>query len=117
MPAPRPFKYGDKDYLQRLNDMLNVLMPAVPGPVNANRAVTFDDNGQIIDCSAALTLTPDATTLVDGFNCVVNANSGGTVTITAPFIDNTASKTITVGNGALITCNGVKYRIARFAIV
>jgi len=112
-----PFTHDQEDYIDRLNDLIYTFTPRKGGAnVTANTQLVLADNGSMIDCTAALTLTMGVSTLVDGWMVFVNAISGGTVTITAPFVDGTSSKTVTVGNGAIISCNGVSYRIFRGAI-
>jgi hypothetical protein len=116
--ATRPFDQNDRNILDMLNDMMNVGMPRPgdpPADIAVNTQLRFETHfGTVLDCVAAVTITAHADTLFDGFNCFVNALNG-TVTLTLPFIDNTASKTITQGNSAIISCNGTKYRIARMA--
>jgi hypothetical protein len=121
MPLQRPFDQADRNVLDMLNDLMSVGMPrptdvnGVPYNIGANVQLLAGEHfGCVLDCTAAVTITANADTLFDGFNCTIYALSG-TVTLTMPFIDNTASKTITVGNAAVISCNGTKYRIARMA--
>lgn len=120
MPLLRPFDQQDRDLISMLNDMIPVGMPrpidinGAPYDIAANLQLQVNEHfGTVLDCTAAVTITAHADTLFDGFNVFVNA-IGGLVTLNLPFIDNTASKTIAAGNGALISCNGTKYRIARF---
>jgi hypothetical protein len=121
MPHRRPFDGNERNVPDMLNDMENVLMPRayngadVPADITADFQMTMDNaNGCMLDCMAAVTLTADASATVDGFSCVVNAFNG-LVTLTLPFKDNTASKTIATGNSALISCDGLKWRIFRGA--
>lgn len=114
--AERTFDFGKRDYLDRLNDLEQVYMPSVSDALLlASRGLSNADNGYQIDCGAALTLTPDTSTQKDGWSVFVNAIAGGTVTINAAFVDGTTSKTVTVGNSAVISyrAGSSKYRIAR----
>lgn len=116
MPTPT-FYYGQEDYFQRLNDLVSSLMPRCgepPGPVSANKLLELEDNGTMVDCTAALTLTASPSTLVDGWACVVNAQ-GGIVTLTMPFVGGASTTTIPNGASALLSCNGTTYRLARMA--
>jgi hypothetical protein len=129
MATRRPFAYGSKDYIDRLNDIATVGMPRVltdpndfnsaPAPVQFGRTMKFNDNGQVFDCTAALTLFVDPDTLVDGWSVFVNA-IGGTVTINTVGVGSFQSaggtiKTISAGNCAVISSDGTAYRIFRMA--
>jgi hypothetical protein len=131
--ATRPFEYGRRDYISRLNDIYNSGLPRVradpadpdsPGvDVSASRQMRLGDNGCIVDVRASCTITFHAECLVDGFSIFVNAIAG-TATINpvaaggVTFVDGTATnKTITAGNAAIISSNGIGFRIFRMSAV
>jgi hypothetical protein len=130
MATARPFDYGKKDYIDRLNDLYNSGIPKVrtsatdpdaPGTdVTASRQMRLGDNGCCADCKGAgIVITFNADCLLDGFSVCINAVSGGSVTINpvvqagVTFQDGTTSKTIAVGNAAIISSDGVGFRIFR----
>jgi hypothetical protein len=129
----RPFDYGMKNYIDRLNDLYNTGVPRVrtdpadpdtPGTdVTASRQMRLADNGCCADCrGATITITFHPECLVDGFSMLINAVSGGSVTMSVAgvgfFIDGAGtqtSKTIAVGNAAIISSDGIGFRIFRMA--
>lgn len=112
MATARPFDYGSKDYIERLNDLAAGFMPATD-PITVDTEVSLDDNGSIIAFGAAAEVTFNADAMRNGFGVMIVADSGGTVTITAPFVGGDTSKEVTVGNAALVVCNGTAFRIFR----
>lgn len=129
MATNRPFEYGGQDYLDRLNDLFNMGMPRVrtdpDDPESAGTTVLVDrvlkegDNGCVADCMASVTLTFDETCLLDGWGMFVYAISGtttiSTASVGATFVGGSDSKTVTAGNAAFISCDGVSFRIFRFS--
>lgn len=130
MATTRPFEYGKKDYIDRLNDLYNsgipkvrtsALDPDAPGTdVTASRQMRLGDNGCCADCKAGgITISFHSECLIDGFSVCINAVSGGTVTVDpaalpgVKFMDGTTTKAITVGNAAIISSDGVAFRIFR----
>lgn len=128
MATSRPFEYGKKDYIDRLNDLYTMGMPKVrsnpldpdsPGvDVTASRQMRLGDNGCCADCRAALTITFHPECLVDGFSVIINAVSGGSVVMNVSgaglFIDSGGTtKTIAIGAAAIISSDGVGFRIFR----
>lgn len=129
----RPFDYGMKNYIDRLNDLYNTGVPRVrtdsadpdsPGSdVTVSRQMRLADNGCCADCrGATITITFHPECLVDGFSMIIYAVSGGVVTVSvagvATFIDTTGtstSKTISLGNAAIISSDGIGFRIFRMS--
>lgn len=69
----------------------------------SSRTVALADNGMVLRCTSALTLTlPTAGTLPDGFNCMVLQASTGQVTFGGTF-SNRNSFTKTAGQFAITT--------------
>jgi hypothetical protein len=129
--ANRPFDYGKKDYIDRLNDLYSSGIPKVrtdatnpdaPGTdVTASRQMKLGDNGCCADCKGgSITITFHPECVIDGFSVCIYAVSGGTVTVNVAayagvtFIaDGLVSKSIAVGNAAIISCDGIGFRIFR----
>jgi hypothetical protein len=126
----RPFDYGRKDYIDKLNNLYNTGIPRVrTDPANpdaagtdvtASRQMKLGDNGCCVDCrGTGITISFAAECLVDGFAVTINAVSGGSVTISTAslgvnFLDGaTSSKTMSVGNAAIISSDGIGFRIFR----
>jgi len=131
MATSRPFEYGKKDYIDRLNDIYTSGMSRVRADpldpdsggvdVTASRQMRLGDNGCCCDVRASATISFHPECLVDGFSIVVNAIVG-TATINAvasagvTWVDGTtANKTVTVGNAAIISSNGIGFRIFRMS--
>lgn len=123
------FNYGDDDYLAKLNDLASIGMPrmlqdrqdpdSVPGPILVDRHLYFEDNGQVADVTASMTFTFDVGCVQDGWAFFVHVKTGTATINLAPlgitFMDGVASKTVTAGNAAIISCNGSQFRIFRFS--
>jgi len=130
MATNRPFDYGKKDYIDRMNDLYNTGIPRVrTDPANpdaagtdvtASRQMRLGDNGCCCDVrGTGVVITFHAECLVDGFSVIVNAISGASVSISVAslgvaFIDGVATtKSIAVGNAAIISSDGIGFRIFR----
>lgn len=130
MATNRPFDYGKKDYIDRLNDLYNTGLPRVRSDptnidsagtdVTASRQMRLGDNGCCADCrGTTITISFHPECVVDGFSMLINNVSGGSITISttsagALFIDSgTATKTMAVGNCAMISSDGIGFRIMR----
>lgn len=127
MATQRPFDYGTRDYLDRLNDLYNGGMPRLRAdpndptsagvPVSADRQLVFNDTDCVADVLATCNLTFNASCLADGWLVFVHVVAG-TATLNvamagAAFVDGPTSKTILAGNAAIISCNGTGFRIWR----
>ena len=135
MATNRPFEYGRKDYIDRLNDLVNAGMTKVRSnpldpdsagvDVTASRQMKLGDNGCCADCRGAgivITFAPEC--LLDGFSVCVNCISGGVtvnlVGLTNVFFLDTAAvttKSVTPGNAAIISSDGIGFRIFRMGTV
>lgn len=127
MASSRPFDYGDRDYIDNLNDLFNTGVPKIRADsadpesagvdISADRQLVFDDNGTIADVTGSCTLTFNVSTLQDGWGMFVHVLTGtATINVStsgALFRDGASSKTITAGNSAFISSDGVGYRIFR----
>jgi hypothetical protein len=125
--ALRPFDYGKKDYIDRLNDLVNSGMtrvrtsasdPDAPGTdVTASRQMRLGDNGCCADVrGSGVIFTLHAECLVDGFSFLVNVVSGSASVNVAGiglFLDGTNTKAVSVGNAAIISSDGIGFRIFR----
>lgn len=127
MATNRPFNFGDRNYLDDLNDLANSGIPRVRADptdpdsaavnVSADRQMTFDDNGYIADVTASCTISFNSSCLSDGWSMFVHVVTG-TLTLSATpagttFVGGVATKSVTAGNAALISCNGTTFRIFR----
>jgi hypothetical protein len=130
----RPFDYGKKDYIDRLNDLYtqgmtrvrtSALDPDAPGTdVTASRQMRLGDNGCCADVRASnVVFTLHAECLVDGFSFVINVVTGSASVNVAGigfFTDSggtPTSKSISVGNAAIISSDGIGFRIFRMTAV
>jgi hypothetical protein len=133
MATARPFDYGRRDYIDRMNDLYNSGLPRVRSDpadpdspavdVTASRQMRLGDNGCCADCrGATITISFHPECLVDGFSVFVNVVSGSTVSVNpvatggVTWVDatnSTAPKSIAVGNAAIISSNGIGFRIFR----
>jgi hypothetical protein len=129
--ATRPFEYGKKDYIDRMNDLYETGLPRVrldpddpdsaPTDITASRQMRLGDNGCVCDCKGSgITITFHPECLVDGWSVFLNVYTpGGTVTINpvaaagVAFVDGSTTKTLTINNAALISSNGTGFRIFR----
>lgn len=125
--ATRPFEYGDRNYIDDLNDLFNTGVPKIRQDpedpessgvdISSDRQLVFDDNGTVADVTASCTLTFNVSTLQDGWGMFVHVLAGtATINVStsgALFRDGASSKTITSGNSAFISSDGVGYRIFR----
>jgi hypothetical protein len=123
----RPFDYGKTDYLDRLNDLMSGGMPRLRADPNdpasagvdisADRRLVFNDTGCIGDVIASCSFTFDPSTLADGWGVFIHVVTGtATINVAASggaYLVGGTSKTITAGNSAYISSNGVGYRILR----
>jgi hypothetical protein len=132
--AARPFDYGRRDYIDRMNDLFNSGIPRVRTDpldpdsagvdVTANRQMRLGDNGCCADVKATCTISFHTECVLDGFSVFINVISG-TATINAvaaagvAFVDAGAptTKTISAGNAAIISSNGTGFRIFRMVAV
>jgi len=133
MATNRPFEYGRKDYIDRLNDLHNTGIPRVRADpsnldttgtdVTANRQIRLGDNGCCADVRGTVTMTVHPECIVDGFSMIVNAVSGTTTINVAAvgfFIDGAGTvtqKTIAAGNAAILSSDGIGFRMFRMTSV
>lgn len=128
--ANRPFEFGRKDYIDKLNDLYNAGIPrvrtdptnpdAATTDVTASRQMKLGDNGCVVDVrGTSISITFAAECLIDGYSVIINSVSGGSVTVSTAslgvnFLDAAVStKSITVGNAAIISSDGIGFRIFR----
>lgn len=127
MATTRPFDYGSRDYLDRLNELFNSGIPRVratptdpnsaPVNVSADRQMVFEDNGCMADVTATCSITFNVSCLVDGWGVFIHVLTGtATINVStagAAFLGGGTSKTVTAGNSAWISSNGIGFRILR----
>lgn len=129
MATQRPFAPGKRNYLDMLNDLYNVGMPRLRADpldpesagvfITADRELRFEDNGGVADVQNSVNFTFDESCMQDGWAVFINVRAG-TATINvgsagATFQDGLNSKTVTVNNAALVSFDGVNFRIFRLA--
>ena len=68
----------------------------------SNRAIAISDNGMILRCTSAITLSLPATGIPEGFNCMILQSGSGQVTFSGSF-SNRNSFTKTAGQYAIAT--------------
>lgn len=68
----------------------------------SNRAIAITDNGMILRCTSAITLSLPATGIPEGFNCMILQSGSGQVTFSGTF-NNRNSFTKTAGQYAIAT--------------
>lgn len=127
MATNRPFDFGDRDYLDNLNDLFNTGVPrlrvnpldpdSAGVAVSADRQLVFEDNGGVGDVIASCTLTFHTSCLSDGWGVFIHVLTG-TATLNvasagAAFLGGGTSKTVTAGNSAFISSDGIGFRIFR----
>ena len=129
MATRRTFYPGQRDFLDRLNDLANVGMPRLLADpldadsggvfITADRELVFDDNGGVADVQNSVNLTFDPSTMQEGWSVFINVRAGtATVNVGSAggaYQDGLTSKTIAANNGAIVSFDGVAFRIFRFA--
>lgn len=70
--------------------------------VSSSRSISANDNGMILKCNAAITLSLPASGIPDGFNCMILQQGTGQVTFSGTF-SNRNSFTKTAGQFAIAT--------------
>lgn len=68
----------------------------------SNRAIAISDNGMILRCTSAITLSLPATGIPEGFNCMILQSGSGQVTFSGTF-NNRNNFTKTAGQYAIAT--------------
>ena len=68
----------------------------------SNRAIAISDNGMILRCTSAITLSLPSTGIPEGFNCMILQSGSGQVTFSGSF-SNRNSFTKTAGQYAIAT--------------
>lgn len=119
---------GDGNYKLVLQDSLGVPIWTTDGltssgrasggsgaAITTNRTLTAADNGDRLDVTAAVTLTPATpAALGDGWSVQIHA-IGFPVIVNGLYNDGSTTKTINAGSSAELSTNGTTFRLARFS--